>query len=314
MRFAYELARECLPSYSSKFSRHDYTRAQLFACLVVREHQKQTFRGVEALLRDASHWCKDLGMKRVPDHNTLWRAFHALLSEARTGRLMDRLTRWMHLLDALGRTCAIDSTLYQTHHCSRHYEHRCRHYASRGKINPTANARRSRSVRRVPKLILSVDTRSHIILAACAQTGQGSDARHWEPLLRESKARVPSLRQALGDAGFDSHENHHLARGELKIRSWIKARVGAGRPSSRWGTSDKSPTSRYRRLMQKKLKGSQKGKSYGQRSQVETVNSMMKRNMGDHLRARTPEGRKKEQMLRVLTHNLSILLSDADED
>jgi hypothetical protein len=313
MRYAYELARQCLPSYSCKFSRHDYTLPQLFACLVVREHQKQTFRGVEALLRDARHWCKQVGMKRVPDHNTLWRAFHALLREARTQRLMGRLTRWMLLIVVLGRTCAIDSTLYQTHHCSRHYEHRCRSYASHGKVNPIANARRSRSVRRLPKLILSVDTRSHVILAACAQTGQGSDARHWEPLLRQSKTRVPDLREALGDAGFDSHENHQLAREQLKIRSWIKARVGAGRPSSSWGTSDKGPTSRYRRLMQKKLKGSQKGKPYGKRSQVETVNSMMKRNLGDHLRARTPEGRRKEQMLRAITHNLSLLCGEGED-
>ena len=29
MRFAYGLARQCLPRYSSKFSRHDYTRAKI---------------------------------------------------------------------------------------------------------------------------------------------------------------------------------------------------------------------------------------------------------------------------------------------
>jgi len=31
--------------------------------------------------------------------------------------------------------------------------------------------------------------------------------------------------------------------------------------------------------------------------------------VGDDLRARTPEGRKKEQMLRVITYDLMILLS-----
>ena len=52
---------------------------------------------------------------------------------------------------------------------------------------------------------------------------------------------------------------------------------------------------------------------YAQRSQVETVNSMMKRNLGDHLRAKTPADRRKEQMLRVLTHNLMIVLARHDE-
>jgi hypothetical protein len=62
-------------------------------------------------------------------------------------------------------------------------------------------------------------------------------------------------------------------------------------------------------MMQKKLNGSQKGKPYSQRAQAETVNSMMKRNLGGHLRARTAKGRRREQMLRVITHNLMIVLS-----
>ena len=270
MRFAYALARRCLPRYSCKFSRH---------------------------------WCRGIGMKRVPDHNTLCRAFHALLSSSRIERLMDRLTGWMACIKGLGTTCAIDSTLYDTHHRSRHYEQRCRHYATH--VKNTANLRRSRAARRTPKLSLSVDTRCHLILAARTRSGMGSDARDFVPLLRDSKRRVPGLRTALADAGYDSHRNHRIARGELKVRSWIKA--SAGRPS------DKPPTSRYRRLMRKKLSGSQKGKPYGQRAQAETVNSMMKRNLGDHLRARTPEGRRKEQMLKVITHDLMILLSRVDE-
>src|SRR5215471_13451842 len=97
MRLAHALARSCLPRYSCKFSRHDYTLAQLFACLVLREHQRKSYRGVEALLRDCRHWCRDIGMKRVPDHNTLCRAFHLLLSNHGINRLMDRLTCWMGL-------------------------------------------------------------------------------------------------------------------------------------------------------------------------------------------------------------------------
>ena len=201
MRFAYELARRCLPRYSCKFSRHDYTLAQLFACLVVREHQRKSYRGIEALLRDSDHWCKQIGMKRVPDHNTLCRAFHVLLGGTRTRRMLDRLAGWMSCADALGTTCAIDSTLYDTHHRSRHYEQRCRHFSS--SVKKTANARRSRSARRTPKLRQSVDTRCHVILAARARSGMGSDAREWSPLLRDSKRRVPQLDTALGDAGFD---------------------------------------------------------------------------------------------------------------
>jgi hypothetical protein len=299
MRFAFELAGLCLPCYSSRFRRHDYTLRQLFACLVVREHQCKSYRGVEALLRDSEHWCRQIGMKKVPDHNTLCRAFHFLLDGLHERRLLDRLAKWMRLMGALGITCAIDSTCYDTHHRSRHYERHCRHRA--GGANHSADAMRSRSARRTPKLSLSVDTRSHIILAVRSRTGMGSDAPDFLPLLRDSKRRVPGLKAALADAGYDSHENHRLAREKLKVRSWIKTGVGR--------RSDKPLASRYRRLMQRKLKGSQKGKPHGQRAQAETVNSMMKRNLGDALRAKTPEGRRKEQVLRAITHNLMILLS-----
>ena len=122
----------------------------------------------------APHWCRDIGMRKVPDHNTLCRAFHALNLNRRIGKLMDRLTQWFAIARQLGSIVAIDSSLYDTHHRSRHYEQRCRHYASQQKR--TANARRSRSARRSPKLSIGVCTRSHLILSARARTGMGSDA------------------------------------------------------------------------------------------------------------------------------------------
>jgi hypothetical protein len=299
MRYAYELARCCLRSYSSRFSRKDFTLPQLFACLIVLEHQKLTYRGTEALLRDCDHWCKQIGMSKAPDHNTLCRAFHALLGQTRVNRLMDRLTGWMSRGRAMGFTCAIDSTLYDPHYRSRHYEDRCRHYRKTDQTN--VNLRRSRTARRTPKLSLSIDTDSHVILAAKSRTGMGSDSPDFLHLLRESKRRRPQIRAVLADAGYDSHLNHEVAREELGVRSFIKTGIGR--------VSVTPPRSRYRRMMKKRLDGSQKGKPYGQRAQAETVNSMMKRNLGDHLRARTAAGRRKEQMLRVLTHNLSIFLS-----
>ncbi len=71
---AYALATACVKEYQSKFSRKDFTGPQLFACLVLREHQKKSYRGLVALLKDCPHWCADIGLKKVPDHNTLCRA------------------------------------------------------------------------------------------------------------------------------------------------------------------------------------------------------------------------------------------------
>jgi hypothetical protein len=82
---AYRLALPLLPAYASAFSRHDgFTEAQLFACLVLREHQKKSYRGVEALLADSPHWLAEIGVDEghAPDHNTLWRAFGRLVRRA----------------------------------------------------------------------------------------------------------------------------------------------------------------------------------------------------------------------------------------
>jgi len=59
--------------------------------------------------------------------------------------------------------------------------------------------------------------------------------------------------------------------------------------------------------MQRKLKGSQKGKPYGQRAQAETTISMIKRNLGVYLRARSRYGREMEMLFKVVVHNLMVV-------
>jgi hypothetical protein len=236
-------------------------------------------------------------MRRVPDHNTLCRAFHAIVTVASADRLLDLVCRWARLAGLLGKVLAIDSSLYDTHHRSRHYEQRCRHNSSADPAE--VSGRRSESCKKTPKLAIAVDTSTHLILAALTRTGMGSDARDFIPVA-SSACRRGRILQILADAGYDSEANHRFARRELGVESLIK--VGIGRPTT------KPPANLWRRLMARKLRGSQKGQSYAQRAQVETSNSMMKRNLGDALRARTAEARQMEQLLRVLTHNIMLLL------
>jgi hypothetical protein len=53
MRESYRLGLRVWSGYSNPFSRHDFTLAQLFACLVVREMLKLSYRKAEQLLRGA---------------------------------------------------------------------------------------------------------------------------------------------------------------------------------------------------------------------------------------------------------------------
>ena len=86
---AYALGLACLKQPRSKFSRRDFTEAQLFACLVLREHQRKSYRGLVALLNDAPQWCSDIGLRKVPDHNTLCRAFHRLVKPGVVETMLD---------------------------------------------------------------------------------------------------------------------------------------------------------------------------------------------------------------------------------
>lgn len=195
----------------------------------------------------------------------------------------------------LGKTLAIDSTCYDTHF-TRHYERRKAQHA-RGD-EKLIKQRTSRPLHALPKLAVGIDTRTHLATCALSRTGQRSDAPDFAPLLREAHNRCPP-QTVLADAGYDSAANHALARDRLGVRSWIKAKIGR--------RSSKPATDRHRRHMQRQLQGSQAGQPYGQRAQVETVMSMLKRNLGGHLRCRTSMGRELEMLFKVVVHNLMIV-------
>jgi hypothetical protein len=314
MRVAYHLARRLLPQHSCKFSRHDFTLAQLFACLVVREFFDLSYRRAEALLADSPAWLADIGLAKAPDHNTLWRAFDALLKRHRCQRMLDLLAqlfaeaKLLTVLRRRRRPLAIDSTCFEQRHRSMHYDRRCRRMADDplkrpGKWGERVNAARSRRVLRLPKLSIAVDSGSHVILAAKARIGNGSDAPDFDDLLYDAWRRR-TVAVVVADAGYDSEANHRIARQDMNVRSIIA--LGIGRPTS------KLPSGRWRRYMAKRFKRKADRKLYAQRSQSETAHSMMKRNQSSALRSRTPERQKKEMMLKVLVHNIALLCDEME--
>jgi len=311
MRTAYHLARRLLPEHSCRFSRHDFTLAQLFACLVVREFFDLSYRRTEALLADSPAWLADIGLTKAPDHNTLWRAFESLLASRRCSRMLDLLAELFaeaKLLTLRHKPLAIDSTCFEQRHRSHHYDRRCRYMATHNKRPGTwgkaVNNARSVILKRMPKLAIAVDSGCHLILSAKVRIGNGSDAPDFDDLLFHAWRRAPKVSVVVADAGYDSEANHRIARLDMGVRSIIA--VGAGRPTK------KLPAGRWRRHMANRQKRKSDRKLYGQRSQSETAHSMMKRNLGSALRSRTPERRKKEMMLRVLVHNIALLCDEME--
>lgn len=75
------LAQRRLPTYGSKYSRKDFTQAQLFTMLVMRQFFRLDYRGFTELLAEWSDLRKVLGLKKIPHHTTLVYAHRRLLEK-----------------------------------------------------------------------------------------------------------------------------------------------------------------------------------------------------------------------------------------
>jgi hypothetical protein len=287
---ALAVAEASLPRYSHRFSPRVFTQHQLFACLVLKDFYNLTYRGTVGLLADGDSLCEAIGLEKVPHFTTLQKAADRLLVAPSFRRLITttvQRARKAKLLRRGVRLAAIDTSGFESRHTSRYYAWRRKKLGKHGRTCAV-------SYRRFPKLGVVCDTTSHFCLAARASQGPRPDFGDFRPLIVEAQARA-GVKAVAADAGFDSEANHVLARDELGIQSLIPAEHG--RPPAG------EPAGRYRKQMKRHLHESR----YGQRWQVETVYSMIKRLSGEVVNARTYWRRCRLLLLKVLTHNISIL-------
>jgi hypothetical protein len=145
------------------------------------------------------------------------------------------------------------------------------------------------------------DAATHRVLAAGVVRAPTQDAPHLIPAVRAAAARTP-LGTLLADAGYDSEDNHATCRGKLGIRATVIAR--------NWRGSRKWPRATYRRQMvrrfREKPRGSRHRRVYGQRWQVESVFSRVKRRLGAATAAVTWANQQTELLLKVITHNIML--------
>ena len=295
---AYEAGRKTLPRYAHKFSRRDYTCAQLFAILVLRKFFKTDYRGIQAILNEWPQLRQTLGLgDRLPHFTTPQKASAKLLDDALIRKLLtqtlaqfykhpevdDDDLAWVQRIDL----AAADSTGFESNHCSRYFAKRQKQ--GQNKDEPVA-------YRRWPKMNLAVDLRGHLILATLRSLGPKPDVDELEPLMNNLCGNV-LFDRSLADAGFDSEKNHELMRETFGIPTLIPAT--AGRPT------ESLPTGKWRWLMATDFDD----ETYGQRWQIETVMFMLKSRQGAELTARSDTTRHHEMGLIAVAHNLLIVLT-----
>jgi hypothetical protein len=292
-KVALAAGKEAFSDYSHVYSPHKFTQPQLFACLVLKEFEKKDYRGIRQWLLDCPDLAQVIGLASVPHYTTLQKAIRRLLEQSRVRVLLDDTVRRIRRRKKRIKHAAADSSGFDAHHASRYFIWRRDNQKKRGK-----RPKKRVSYRRYGKLMLIVCCATHAILAAVASAGPTPDIDQLDGVL-DQLPRSQTVLHLVADAGFDSAYNHQLLRDWHGIRSTIPPEHG--RPPKDPNTL---PTDKYRRLMKTRFNK----KAHGKRSQVETVFSMIKRNLGSALRARSHWGRCRDLFLRVVTHNIALAL------
>ena len=286
---AYQVGRGTLRAYSHPCSPKKFTQPQLFACLVLKEFLRLDYRKLQAFLNDSPTLAAAIELSIVPHYTTFQKAAVRLLTSRRAGRLLDvtvEQARKKRKMKRHVRLASLDGTGFETRHISAYYIKR-RHKGQKNEFQTTTYTR-------YPYAVIACDCASHIILAVVPGRGPGSEMPYFRPAVCQAAQRV-TVDTLLADAAFDSEAAHVYARQQYSMRTVI--------PPTRGRPTAKLPSGRWRRWMATRFNK----KKYGQRWQVETVNSMLKRLLDSALRARHYWSQWREIFLRVLTHNVMIL-------
>jgi hypothetical protein len=285
----YAIAKQSLPAYRHIKSPKKFSQHQLAALLVLREFFKTDYRGIEAILKDNSDLRKILELKYgVPHFSTIQKAAHRIKKKELDALFAGGIDLAVQakVLKKNVALSAIDGTGFESRHVSSYFVKR--------RAKGEKNIYQTTKYTRYPKAGIITDCKTHLVVSIIPGRGAGPDIIHFNKAVTEAQKNV-QLKILTADAGYDSERAHVFAREEYVIRTIIPPKIG--RPTA------KLPTGKWRKVMATRFNK----KLYGQRWQVETVNSMVKRVLGSALRARSYWSQCREMMMRFLTHNIMIL-------
>lgn len=167
--------------------------------------------------------------------------------------------------------------------------HKVSHYFTR---------RTGQKMRRFPKFWAVVQATSHICLAMVPGTGPTPDDGQFHRVALEAHRRH-AFEALAGDVGFDGEGHQKFLHDKLGVLGIIPPE--RGRPRTR------SPRGRRGGFFRQFIHEHWPGHLYGQRWQVETFFSMLKRLLDSFLRGMNWRSMHREMSLKVLTLNLMLI-------
>ncbi len=286
---AFQIAKQSLPEYAHRCSPKKFTQHQLFACLILQQFLQLDYRKLQVFLSDAPCLAEVIELKKIPHFTTFQKAAARLLKSSSAHRLLDQTVLAANqsgITKKCVKLAAVDGTGFESRHISAYFVKRRKRACKTGYETTTYT--------RYPSAGIVCDCASHLILAVVSGRGPGPDDKHYRQAVTQAAKRA-KVGTILADAGYDSEGAHLFARQEFGIRTII--------PATRGRPTKKLPKGYWRRQMTTRFNA----EKYGQRWQVETVNSMIKRMQGSALRARNYWSQCREIVLRTITHNIMIL-------
>ena len=274
------------PRFSSPKSKRMFSDHWKMGMLVIKEVLDISYRDLCTILPSISGVMRDA--VGIPHHSTL-RKYTKRLPEGLLDRVIGELGAILTGPDAV---LAVDATGYSLSNASRHYVKRLTQMGSKETV-----------VRDFAKVSLAADTGSKAILACDVSTSHTGDVRRFLPVLGAVRDTGVHVSAVLADKGYDAEYAHEGARDILgkDVRTWIPARECE--PKSAKSAGRCRPKGRHRASMSVSLDRA----TYAMRSIVETVNSMIKRKMGDAARGKSLDTVTIEIKMTAVAHNIRLL-------
>jgi hypothetical protein len=280
---ALEVMREVLPAYGNKFSKHTFTQPQLMTILCLMRFEDWTFREAEVRLAEHSDLRRALELERVPDHTTLYRFMRRVTDETLDEVLVavaSRLTPRHRGRKRKKAVVAVDATGLAPGAISTFF------------INRRTDRGEGLAWRHWCKWTVVVDVLRRCVLAQAARQGPYNDCATLRPLVSAAHAVTP-IGLVLADAEFDSERNHRHVRDVIGADSIIPAKRGKGD----WKIKG------IRAQMRRRFPH----KRYSQRTQVESVFSVVRRKLSAKAPGRSTKTQCRQAMLLGLAYNIYLL-------
>ena len=285
-----------LPDRSSKYSNRVFDDHAKISLLVLRQYLKMSYEKFSETLGSMKGVMGSAGIDRVPEQTTL-RKFSARLSENVLKRVIWHTANAVCLPDIVA---AVDSTGFSCSNASGHYVKRLREITGKGEMGYSET-----SVRGYSKTTLAVDTGSLMILSADVCFSDIPDVKRIPNIVDDLKDAGFSISYVVADKGYDSDDVHRCIRENLRCGTMIPLRKMA--EPARLNCSKRRTKARgfFRGLMKLFFDPN----IYKKRSMVETVNSMIKRNMSDVVHGHNDRMRCIEIICRCIAHNVMRMIT-----